>query len=227
MKVTLKAALLLSAAGAVNAAEVQCPPIDYNNPSDEYGNPGYVDLDFYFNGTGKLYIHSGCTYWRQNYPRNITRDFIGCLNGDGKAVPVDSGDCADFHYVGATGELEDYQVEVFRNVQNNYECGWDFSTQTGKWLCLDENTAPTTWEYGLTVAPAPTTVNPYYFFPGGYVPGEISTYLWTWYIQYPPNSTANPLSLEYHVPDNPYANQTFLPGDGTYPVVVEMIVESL
>jgi hypothetical protein len=154
MKVTTKVLAFLFAATAVNAA-TQCP-IDWDNPADEYGNPGYVDLDFYFNGTGKLYIHSGCTYWRQNYPRDITRDSIGCMNDDGRVVPIDGENCATFHYVGATGKLEDYQVEVFRNVKNNYICGWDFSTQTGKWRCADESAQSGTWQSTLVDAPVRT-----------------------------------------------------------------------
>lgn len=143
MKITSKAVSLLSVAAAVNAA-AQCP-MDWDNPADEYGNPGYVDLDFYFNGTGKLHVHSGCTYWRQNYPRDITRDSIGCLDDVGRVVPIDGDNCATWHYVGNTDELEDYEVMVFRNVKNNYICGWDFATDTGKWSCVDEDNQSDTW----------------------------------------------------------------------------------
>ncbi|KAI0450898.1 hypothetical protein F5B21DRAFT_410126 [Xylaria acuta] len=224
MKVTSKATLLLLTAVAVNA-QTQCP-IDWDNPADQYGNPEYVGVDFYFNGTGQIHMHSGCTYWRQNYPRNITQDSVGCLNDDGHLVPIDGESCATFHYVGATGKLEDYEVEVFRNVKNNYICGWDFSGQTMKWLCADESKEGDTFLGQPLLAPAPTDLNPYYYF-ADYTGSTISTAIFTFYIQHPPTSADDAQSLEYHIPDNPYSNQTFLPGDGTYPVIMELVIDSL
>ncbi|TRX87745.1 hypothetical protein FHL15_011361 [Xylaria flabelliformis] len=225
MKATLHAGSLLFAAATVVRAATQCP-IEYDNPADDYDSPGYVDINPYFNGTGKIHMHSGCTYWRQNYPRNITRDSVGCLNKDGHLVPIEGDNCATFHFVGATGQIENYDTEIFRVVENNYVCGWDFSTQTGKWKCADEKSQGGGFFDQILNAPTPNEINPYYYF-SDYTGSEISTAIYTFYIQHPPTSNDDAQSLEYHIPDNPYQNQTFLPGDGTYPVIMELVVESL
>ncbi|KAI1115766.1 hypothetical protein F5Y14DRAFT_102787 [Nemania sp. NC0429] len=118
-------------------------------------------------------------------------------------------------------------VQIFRTVKKDFVCGWNFTEETGKWHCAKERKQSEFWTAQWVDAPAPTKRNPYYYFPAGYQPGVISSELWTWWMKYPPNSTTGPVELEYRIPDNPYSNQTFLPGDGTYPVVMEFILESL
>ncbi|KAI1272527.1 hypothetical protein F5Y07DRAFT_301512 [Xylaria sp. FL0933] len=214
MKFSAKVGSLLLAATAATA-QSQCP-IDWDNPADEYGNPGYRDIDDYFGGTGKIHLRAGCTYWRQNYPRDLPDEPpVGCMNEDGLVVPVTDDNCATFNFIPPTGHLEDYPVEVLRTAKNDYICGVDFLGDN-KWACkaLSDN-----WGGDLLIGPAGDAP----LFLAEYEPGEISTEIFTWWIQHPPASIADAQGLEYRIPDNPYQNYTLQPGDGTFPVLMEFV----
>ncbi|KAI3317546.1 hypothetical protein HD806DRAFT_550469 [Xylariaceae sp. AK1471] len=70
---------------------------------DEY-SPDYREINWDFEGTGKVYMHPGSTYWRQGYPRNITADTVGCLNQDGHLVTDEGDNCATFRYFKALAD---------------------------------------------------------------------------------------------------------------------------
>ncbi|KAI0975897.1 hypothetical protein F4678DRAFT_484084 [Xylaria arbuscula] len=220
MKYTASISSLLFAATAVTA-QSSCP-IDWDNPADEPGDPGYRDIDEYFGGTGKIHLRSGCTYWRQNYPRGLPEEPAGCMNEDGLVVPVSDDNCATFNYIAATGQLEDYPVEVLRTAKNDYICGFDFQDANGSfgdnglWKC---KALTDFWEGDLLIAPAGDA--PLYL--AEYDGGVISTELFTWWIQHAPTSNDDAQSLQYRIPDNPYSNYTLQPGDGTYPVIMEFV----
>ncbi|KAI0521193.1 hypothetical protein F5B22DRAFT_565677 [Xylaria bambusicola] len=223
MKLSATTSSLLAAATATTAlAQSQCP-IVWDDPRDEYGNPGYVNIDPYFGASGrKIILRPGCTYWRQNYPRDLPDETVGCLNEDGLVVPVSEENCATFNWIPATGELEDYFTSVIRTVKNNYICGTDYRLPNGgfgpdgRWTCQEEG-----WGYDLVDGPEGDVP----IYPAGYTGGVISTQIFTWWIQHPPTSTADAQAMQWRVPDNPYSNYTLKEGDGTFPVIMELVEE--
>ncbi|KAI0405192.1 hypothetical protein F4802DRAFT_187319 [Xylaria palmicola] len=218
MKFSATAGSLLVAATAA-VAQSQCP-IVWDDPRDEPGNPEYRNYDAFFSGTGRVHLRAGCTAWRQNYPRDLPDvPPVGCLNEDGLVVPIADDNCATFKYIPATGELEDYPVDVLRTAKNDWICAVDFMDENGKWACKEDTND---W-HGDTLD-AWDGDAPHYL--SLYEPGVISTSLFTWWIKHPPQSTADAQSLEFRVPDNPYSNYTVQPGDGIFPVVFEFVKES-
>ncbi|GAP92258.1 hypothetical protein SAMD00023353_10100280 [Rosellinia necatrix] len=223
MKLIAIASSLLVAATATTVP-AQCP-IVWDDPRDVYGNPGYHSLDPYFAGTGKIHLRAGCTYWRQNYPRDIPDEPVWCMNEDGLVVPIADDDCATFNFIPATGELEDYPVTVLRTAKNNWICGFDFLQPNGefgddgRWACkeLDDD-----W-YGDLIDTWDGDA-PHYL--SEYAGGVISTTIFTWWMQHPPESTDDAQTLQWRIPDNPYSNYTLKPGDGTFPVLMEFVLES-
>ncbi|KAJ2992157.1 hypothetical protein NUW58_g2260 [Xylaria curta] len=214
---------VLVAATAVKAAS-QCPII-WDDPRDEPGHPEYRYYNPYYNGTGKVFLRAGCSSWRQNYPRNITGEPVGCMNEYGLVVPVEGDNCATFNYIPATGELEDYPVNVLRPAKNNWICGTDYSgpgcefCTDGHWACKELGDR---WGGdGIDIFGEDAPI-----YLAGYLPGVISTSIFTWWIQHPPQSTADTQTLYWRVPDNPYSNHTVLPGEPTFPVLIEFVKES-
>ncbi|GAW24063.1 hypothetical protein ANO14919_136430 [Xylariales sp. No.14919] len=208
--------LLIAATTA--AAQSQCPII-WDDPRDVYGNPEYRGLDEYFGGKGKIHLRAGCTYWRQNYPRDFPEEPIGCMNEAGLVVPVEGDNCATFNFVPPTGELEDYPVEVLMTDKNGWYCGTEYVGSDGTWACKKLSNS---WDGDLIHGPDGGA--PYYLFE--IIGGTISTTIFTWWIQHPPESTADAQTLQYRIPDNPYSNYTLKPGDGTFPVVMELVMEN-
>lgn len=142
MRLSATTSSLLAATTATMAlAQTQCP-IVWDDPRDEYGNPGYVGIDLYFGISGrKIVLRPGCTYWRQNYPRDLPDEAVGCLNKDGLVVPVAEENCATFDWIPATGKLEDYPTKVLKVAGIDYYCGTDYLQPNGefgddgKWAC--------------------------------------------------------------------------------------------
>ncbi|GAW16551.1 hypothetical protein ANO14919_059820 [Xylariales sp. No.14919] len=224
MKVSSTVSSLFVAATATTAL-ADCP-ILWDDPRGIYGNPGYRKWDPYFDGTGKVHLRVGCTYWRQNYPRVLPDEpLVGCMNEDGLVVPIGDDNCATFNFFRATGQIEDHRVEMLRTAKNNYICGANFVGpdgewgEDGRWTCKTEGNGRGGDVIDTFDGDAP-------LFLAEYVGGTISTELFTWWIQHPPASTADTQALQYRLPDNPWENYTLKSGDGTFPILIEFVRES-